>query len=177
MTFLTGDVFLNMPLVIEQYMFGQDIGLVPAYRCPGIEIRVFFLNPVVIADDMIMTMQAFFNRWQARMPRITHIRMAILTLNVFYTGVDPMAERYRLFRADTGTWRCVEKIDKACNQHSTQNRYENGVFVSTQRCRQPVHQDTSSGFRVINSGNWLKKVAMENAISPKKPMEIRMSIT
>jgi len=65
-TFLTGNLFFDMPLVIEKNMFRQIIDLSPRQRGPGIEIPVYLLNLGMIGDNVFMTVETLFHR---RYPR------------------------------------------------------------------------------------------------------------
>ena len=65
-TFLTGNLLFDMPLVIEKNMFRQIIDLSPRQRGPGIEIPVYLLNLRMIGDDVFMTVETLFHR---RYPR------------------------------------------------------------------------------------------------------------
>ena len=41
-TFLAGNLFSNVALMIKQHMLGQVIGLFPGCGCPGVVIAMFF---------------------------------------------------------------------------------------------------------------------------------------
>ena len=78
MTLLAGNLAVDMALMVEEHMLCYVIDLYPGGRCLGIEITVLYLNPRVLGDDVVVTVQAFFNRRHPRMIRISYIWMAIL---------------------------------------------------------------------------------------------------
>ncbi len=96
MAFPTGNLFFNMTLVVEKYMFRQIKNLLPRCGGPGVKIPVLFLNFGMIGDDIFVAIQAFFHRGYPRMNRSAHIRMTKLTLNILDPRMDPMAEGNRL---------------------------------------------------------------------------------
>ena len=64
--FPTGNLGVDMALMIEQHMLGDIIQLDPGGRRLGVEIAVFDLNPRVLDNDVIMTIQTLFHRRDAR---------------------------------------------------------------------------------------------------------------
>ncbi len=153
MAFRARNLFLNVPLVIEQNMFGQIIGFFPGRRRSRVEIPVFFLYPEMIGNNVFVAMQAFFNRRKTRMPGITHIRVAILALNVFDPGMDPMTEGNRLLRPDIGSGRIVEEKQKARHEHGAEKRHQGRPSVSNQGGYHLIHQCASDGCGFNTSGN------------------------
>jgi len=121
MAFLTFDFLFNMPLMVEQNVFRNVEDFFPGCRRPGVKIFMFLLNPGVIGDDVLVTVQAFFNRGDSRMNRPFDIRMAEPALDRLDTGMDPVAERDRLFGTDPGCRRDVKKIEKTQNQQHAQS--------------------------------------------------------
>lgn len=99
-TFLTGNFFINMALVIKQHVFGHIIDFYPGCGRTGIKIFVFLLYPGMIGNYIFMAVQAFFDRRDSGMIGIGHEWVAVLALDLFYPAVDSMAERYRLLRSD-----------------------------------------------------------------------------
>ena len=108
-TFLTGDLAVNMALVIKQDMFGHIIDFYPGCWRIGVKVFVFFFYPGMVGNNILMAMEAFFHRRYARMIRIGHVRVAVLALDLFNPAVDIMAERDRLLRSNTGLRRGIEK--------------------------------------------------------------------
>jgi len=49
-----------------------------------------------------VAIQAFFHRWNPRMGGTLDVRMAELTLDLFYPVVNPGTEGYRLRRSEIG---------------------------------------------------------------------------
>ena len=54
----------------------------------------------MLADNVVVAVQAFFHRRYSRIDGAAHIGVAELTLNFFYAGMQLVTERYGLFRAD-----------------------------------------------------------------------------
>ena len=96
MTGLAGDLFFDVPLMVEQYMFGQIEDLHPGSGGVRIIIMVLFLNLGVIGNDVIVTKKALLHWGQARMNRALHIRMAEAAIDRLDPGMQPMAEGDRL---------------------------------------------------------------------------------
>jgi len=97
-----GNFAVDMTLVVEYDMLGYIVDFYPWCRCLGIEILVFFLNPRMFGNDVIMTVQTFFHRGNTRKVGIGHVGMAVLALYLFNTAVDIVAKWDGLFRTDLG---------------------------------------------------------------------------
>jgi hypothetical protein len=132
-TLFTGNLTVDMPLVIEDHMLGQIIDLYPWRRCLSVEIAVLYLNPGMLGDDVIVAMEAFFNRGKARKVGVGHIRMTVLTLNLFDAAVHIMAEWDRLLRTDSQRWGFEEKIDKGPCEYEDNQRQNYNCRISAQR--------------------------------------------
>ena len=98
----TGNLAVDMALMVEEHMLGYVIDFYPGCRCLGVEITVFYLNPRVLGDDVVVTVQAFFHRRHSRVIGISYIGMTVLALYLFDAVVHIVAKRDRLFRTDTG---------------------------------------------------------------------------
>jgi len=116
MAFFAFHLFFNVSLMVEQNVFRKIEDFFPGCRRSGVKIFMFLPDPGMIGDDVLVTVEAFFNRGDSRMKGPFHIRMAKPTLDHLDTGMDPMAERDRLFGTDSGCRRDVKKIEKAQNQ-------------------------------------------------------------
>ena len=101
-TLLAGNLAVDMALMVEEHMLCYVIDLYPWCRCLGIEITVFYLNPRVLGDDVVVTVQAFFHRRHSRVIGISHIGMAVLALYLFDAVVNIVAKRDRLLRTAAG---------------------------------------------------------------------------
>ncbi len=108
MTLLTRHFFIDVSLVIEEHVFGHIVDFVPGCRAIGIEILMFFLNPGMVGDNIFVTVQAFFHWRNAGKVRIGHIRVAVLTLNLFDSAVNVVAEGNGLLRAQITGLRLVK---------------------------------------------------------------------
>ena len=91
-TFAAVDLFFNVPLVFEENVFGKIESLLPGDRCCRVKIVMLFLDLRVIRNDVFMTVETFFNRWNPRMKRSIHIGVAESALDLLHPGVHPMAE-------------------------------------------------------------------------------------
>jgi hypothetical protein len=98
--FLAGKIFSYMSLMIEQYVLRKIVYFLPWSRRLVVEVPVLFLNPGMIGNDVFVTVQALFHRWQARMIGIANVWMTIKTLNLLNPNVQLVAEGYGLFRAN-----------------------------------------------------------------------------
>ena len=107
--FGAGNFAVNMALVIKQHMFGQIIDFNPGYWRIGVKVFVFLFYPGMIGDNIFMAMQTLFHRRDSGMIGISHVGVAILTLDLLYPAVHIMAERDRLLRPDPGLRRRIEK--------------------------------------------------------------------
>jgi len=130
MAFPTGNIFLDMPLMVEKNMFRQIKNLFPRCRGPGVKVPVLFLNFGMIGDDIFVAIQAFFHWGYPRVNRTVHIRMTKLTLDILDPRMDPMAEGDRLGRTDIGGRRDIEIKKKTDHKDNNQSHPENqlGIF-------------------------------------------------
>ena len=121
-TFLTGNFFINMALVIKQHVFGHIIYFYPWCRCIGVEVFVFLFYPGVVGNNIVVAVQAFFHRRDSGMIGIGHEGVAVLTLDLLDPAVDSMAEWNRLLRSDVAIRKLVKKESKYRNrQHGDQS--------------------------------------------------------
>ena len=97
--FLAGNFAVDVPLMIEQDVLGHIVDLFPGSRGLGVEVFVLLLDPGMFFDDVVMAVQTFFHRRNARMIGIGNIGMTVLTLDLLDAAVHRVAERYRLFRS------------------------------------------------------------------------------
>ena len=112
-TLPAGNFAVDMSLMIEQHMFGYIIYLYPGRRGPAVEILVFFLDPGMFFNNIVVAMQTFFHRRNSRKIRVGHIWVAVLALYLFDPAVHIVAEGDRLFRAETEGRPTPEDINKA----------------------------------------------------------------
>ena len=97
MTFLAGDFFVYVALMVEKNVLGHIVDFIPRYRRAGIEITVLLAYPRMGGNYIVMAMQAFFHRGNTGKIRIRHIGVAVLALNLLDSAVNIVAERYGLF--------------------------------------------------------------------------------
>ena len=129
-TLLTVNLLFDMSLVIKDHMLGQIVGLPPWRRRPCVVIPVLLLDLGVPGNDVLVTKEAFLYRGQARMFGTSDIGMTELTLDLFDTGVNTVAERDGLFRADIRAWRQVKKIEENQYEKKTERAQQQGSPVS-----------------------------------------------
>ena len=133
MTDITGDVAVDVSLMVKEYMLGHVVDLYP--RCGGfcVKILMFLFNPGMVGDDVIMAVQTFFYRRQPRMIRIINIGMTKTALDLLNPAVHRVAEGDRLFRSDPGRRRGIKKIEKSGNRKQNTSGQQNGGDVFSQR--------------------------------------------
>ena len=98
----------DMSLVVKKHMLREVIDLSPWRGGTGVEILVLLFYLRVTGNNMFMTIQTFFHRWNPRMDRPARIGMAEQTLDLLYPCMDPVAEGDGLFRPDIGCRRYVK---------------------------------------------------------------------
>jgi hypothetical protein len=109
MTLPANNLAVDVALVVEKHMFRNIIDFHPGRRFLIVEIFMFFLNPRMFDDNVVVAVQAFFHRRQSRMIGVCHIWVAILALNLFDAAVDIVTEGDRLLRTGPGCRCGVEK--------------------------------------------------------------------
>ena len=97
---LAGNLVVDMPLMIEQNVLGNIVHFFPGRWLIGIEIFMFFLDPGMLLDNVVVAVQTQFHGGQSGPVRVGHIGMAILALYLFYAAVNVVAERNWLLRSD-----------------------------------------------------------------------------
>ncbi len=78
-----------------------------------VEIFMFLLDLRVSFDDVIVAVQTFFHRGNAREIGVGHVGMAVLALDLLDATVHIVAEGNRLLRAKTVRRPHPEYIDKS----------------------------------------------------------------
>jgi len=64
--FPAGNFAVDMPLMIEQHVFGHIIHFHPGSGGLGVEILVLYLDPGVFFNNIVVAMQTLFDRRNAR---------------------------------------------------------------------------------------------------------------
>jgi hypothetical protein len=106
---LTSNFLPYVALMIEQYMLGKVVHPLPWSRRLGVEIPVLFLDPGMVGNDVLVTVQALFHRWQARVIGVAHIGVTVKALYFLDPHMNLMTERNRLFGTYVGGVN-IEKI-------------------------------------------------------------------
>ena len=112
--FLTGDLTVDVPLMIEQDMFGHIIDFFPGRGCFRVVIFMLLLDPGVLFDDVVMAVQTLLHRGHTRVIGLSHIGMAVLALDLLDAAVNRVAKGNRLFRAEGAPRPRPENIDEGC---------------------------------------------------------------
>jgi len=129
---LTGKVFPYVSLMIEQYMLRKIVHFLPRGGGLVVEVPVLFLNPGMVGNNVLVTVQALFHRWQSRVIGVAHIGVTVKALDLFYPNVQLVAERYRLFRAYIRRI-TIEEIEKEDYPKGRKEGEEQGSPVAFQR--------------------------------------------
>jgi len=132
-TRFTGNVAVDMSLMVKKHMLGYIVDRHPGGGGVGVKIHMLLFNPGMVSDDVFMAVQTFFHRRQPRMVRVVDIGVAKAALNLFDTVVNRMAEWYRLLRSDPGGRRGIIEIEKSGDEKQTANGQQNGCNVLSQR--------------------------------------------
>ena len=88
--------------------------------------------PRVIGNDVIVAVQAFCDRRYPRVVGVSHVRVAILTLNLFDPAVNVVAERNGLFRAEAFLGPAIENINKSTGKNHNQKHHNDGYQIIAQ---------------------------------------------
>ena len=129
---LTSNFLPYVALMIEQYMLRKVVHPLPWSRRLGVEIPMLFLDPGMVGNDVLVTVQALFHRWQARVIRVAHIGVTVKALYFLDPNVQLMAERYGLFRAYIRR-KNIEEIEKEDDRKGRKQREEHGSPVAFER--------------------------------------------
>jgi hypothetical protein len=100
--FLTGDLLLYVPLMVEQYVLRDVEHFLPWSRRFVVEVPVLLLDPRMLGDYVLVTMQTLFHRRDPGKIGIGRIGMTVEALDLLYPCMNLVAERNRLFRAYVG---------------------------------------------------------------------------
>ena len=98
-TLPAGHFFVDVPLVVEENVLGNVVDFFPWCRAIGIKIAVFLLYPWMLGNDIVVTVKTFLNRRYTQEIGISHIGVAVLTLNLLNPHMNVVAERYGLLRS------------------------------------------------------------------------------
>jgi hypothetical protein len=60
---LTGNLLPYVALMIKQYMLREVVHPLPGSRRFVVEIPVFLLDPGMVGNDVLVTVETFFHRW------------------------------------------------------------------------------------------------------------------
>jgi hypothetical protein len=86
----------------------------------------------VIGNDVIVAVQAFCDRRYTRVVGVPHVRVAVLTLNLFDPAVNVVAERNGLFRAEACLGPAVENVNKCTAKNHNEKHQSHGYQIIAQ---------------------------------------------
>jgi hypothetical protein len=131
--FLARNFAVDMPLVIKQDMLGHIVDFLPGSGCLGVEILMLLLDPGMFLDNIIMAVQTFFHRRNARVIGIGNVGVTVLALNLLDAAVNRVAEGNRLFRPETAIGPRPKHKNKACARQSGDQGQQNKDGIFSQR--------------------------------------------
>jgi hypothetical protein len=129
---LTGDIAVDVALVVEKHVFRYIVDFDPRRWCPGIEVAMFLFDPGIIGNDVIVAVQAFLHRRHSGKIGIVYVGMTEAALNVFHAGVDVVAEGNRLFRPQPDFRRPIKQVYENRDQKDGQKRQYDRCSISLQ---------------------------------------------
>jgi hypothetical protein len=100
--FLAGNLLPYVPLMIGQYVLVEVVHPSPWSRRIVVEVPVLLLNPGMVGDDVLVTVQTFFHRREPRVIGIADIGVTVEALDLLYPHMNLVAERNWLFRPYVG---------------------------------------------------------------------------
>ena len=127
--FPAGNAGVDMPLMVEQHVFGYIIHLDPGGRGLRVEVVVLLLDLRVFFNNIIVAVQTLFHRGNAREIGVGDVGMAELALDLLDADVHIMAEWDRLFRAEAAQGRLPVYIDEFCHSRYGDQRQENSYII------------------------------------------------
>jgi hypothetical protein len=181
-TFGAGNFTVNMALVIEQHMLGHIVDFYPGCWCIGVKILMFLFYPGMVGNNVFVAVQAFFNRRDSGVIGIGHIRVAVLTLDLFDPTVNIVAEGNRLLRSNGAIRQFVKQENKHHYGQPGDQRGQNNYGIFTQWFNTSLNDrffyPGESASAVFESpGKRFKKKLTAMTINPKKPTVINPSET
>ena len=129
---LTKDLFLDMSPMVEKDMLWEIIHFDPGRWRFGIEIPVLLLDLRVIRDDVLVTIEAFFDWRYPRVGRTVYIGMTEVALNLLYPRMHLVTEWNRLFGAQAPPRHDIEKVKKKNYQARATKGEHDGIPVPHQ---------------------------------------------
>jgi hypothetical protein len=117
-TFLTGQFFPNVSLMVEKHVLWKIVYLNPGSWSLGVVVLVLLLNPWKILDNIIMAVKAFLHRRDPGEPGALHIRVTELALDVLHPGMHPVTEGNWLFGTDVRSRGCVKEVEEQSHSKS-----------------------------------------------------------
>jgi hypothetical protein len=112
MAFSTSHAFPDVTLVVKESKLRNIINLYPRYRSLRLKIPMLLSYLRMVGDNVRVTIEALFHRWYPRKGGAIHIRVTKLTGYSFYSCMNLMAKRYRLFGTKVFFRGKIKKVKK-----------------------------------------------------------------
>ncbi len=78
---LTGKILSYVSLMIEQYVLRKIVHFFPRSGDVVVVVPVLLLDPGMVGDDVLVTVQALLHWWQSRVVGVAHIGMTVKALD------------------------------------------------------------------------------------------------
>ena len=78
---LTGKILSYVSLMIEQYVLRKIVHFFPRSGDLVVVVPVLLLDPGMVGDDVLVTVQALLHRRQSRVVGVAHIGMTVKALD------------------------------------------------------------------------------------------------
>ena len=78
---LAGKILSYVSLMIEQYVLRKIVHFFPRSGDVVVVVPVLLLDPGMVGDDVLVTVQALLHRWQSRVVGVAHIGMTVKALD------------------------------------------------------------------------------------------------
>ncbi len=118
-----------MPLVVEEHMLSQVIGLSPRRGRPGIEVSMLLFDLWVIGNNVLVAIEALFHGRYTWMFGAPHVGMTELTLDLLHPGMHLVAKGYGLLRSQIRNRCHVEQIQEKEDGQEADSGDEKGSFI------------------------------------------------
>ena len=132
-----GDFFPYVALMIEQYVLREVVYPLPRSGRFGVEVPVLLLDPGVVGNDVLVTVQTLFHRRQSRIIGIANIGVTVEALDLFYPHMNLMTERNRLFGAYVGGV-TIKKVKEQDDGKGSKEGEEQRPPITLQRLQETV---------------------------------------
>jgi hypothetical protein len=109
MAFSTSHAFPDVTLVVEESKLRNIVNLYPRYRRLRLKIPMLLSYFRMVGNNVLVTIKTLFHRWYPWKGGAIHIRVTKLAGYSFYSRMNLMAKRYRLFGTKVSFRKKVKK--------------------------------------------------------------------